>query len=136
MTARLAYLDTSAYVKLPLEEPGHEELRSELSRWDGYVSSMLLGVEAIRACSRYGSGFAHDARAWLESVALLPLDDAVLDMATSLSPPLLRTLDALHLATALTISAEIGAFFTYDERMGEAAADQGLPVCRPGVSAA
>jgi len=130
VTARLAYLDTSAYVKLPLEEKGHEELRSELSRWDGYVSSMLLGVEAIRACSRYGSDYAKDAQAWLQGVSLLPLDDAVLDLATSLLPPTLRTLDALHLATALSVREELGAFFTYDERLGGAAAEHGLPVHR------
>lgn len=131
MTGRLAYLDTSAYVKLPLEETGHEELRSELSRWDGYVSSMLLGVEAIRACSRYGPDFAHDARTWLESVALIPLDDRVLDVATSLSPPTLRALDALHLATALSVRGEVGAFFSFDERLREAARTHGLPVCPP-----
>lgn len=131
MTARLAYLDTSAYVKLPLEEAGHEVLRSELSHWDGYVSSTLLGVEAIRACSRYGSDRAKDARAWLEGVALLPLDDTVLDIATSLPPAGVRALDALHLATALTVKEEIGAFFTYDQRLGEAAAEHGLPVAGP-----
>lgn len=131
MTARLAYLDTSAYVKLPLEEAGYEDLRSELSRWDGFVSSMLLGVEAIRACSRYGSDRAKDARAWLEGVALLPLDDRVLDVAASLPPANVRTLDALHLATALTVRDEIGAFFTYDQRLAEAAVDHGLPIFRP-----
>jgi predicted nucleic acid-binding protein len=128
VTARLAYLDTSAYVKLPLEEAGHEDLRSELSRWDGYVSSMLLGVEAIRACSRYGSDRAKDAKAWLEGMALLPLDDTVLDVATSLPPASVKTLDALHLATALTVQTELGAFFTYDQRLAEAAAGHGLPV--------
>jgi uncharacterized protein len=132
VTARLAYLDTSAYVKLPLEEAGHEDLRFELSRWEGYVSSMLLGVEAIRACSRYGSDRGKDARAWLEGVSLLPLDDAVLDAASSLTPSNLRALDALHLATALTVKTEIGAFFTYDRRLAEAAADHGLPVLHPG----
>ncbi len=132
MSTRLAYLDTSAYVKLPLEEAGHEELRFELSRWDGFASSMLLGVEAIRACSRYGKERANDARAWLEGVALLPLDDTVLDVATSLPPTSVKTLDALHLATALTVRDEIGAFFTYDQQLAEAATRQGLPVLRPG----
>lgn len=131
MTTRLAYLDTSAYVKLPLEEAGREDLRSEFARWDGYVSSMLLGVEAIRACSRYGSDRARDARAWLEGVSLLPIDDAVLDMATSLAPSTLRALDALHLATALTVQDEIGAFFTYDQRLAEAAASHGFTVLHP-----
>jgi len=131
VTGRLAYLDTSAYVKLPLEEAGHEGLRSELSRWDGYVSSMLLGVEAIRACARYGPDYAGDARAWLAGISLLPLDDAVLDVASSLPPSGVRTLDALHLATALTIQDEIGAFFTYDQRLGDAAADHGFAVVPP-----
>lgn len=132
MTARLAYLDTSAYVKLPLEEAGHDVLRFELSHWDGYVSSMLLGVEAIRACSRYSSDRAKDARAWLEGVALLPLDDTVLDVAISLAPASVKTLDALHLATALKVRDEIGAFFTYDQRLAEAAVSHGLPVIYPG----
>lgn len=127
---RLAYLDTSAYVKLPLAEDGHHDLRVELGRWDGYVSSMLLGVEAIRACTRYGPDRAHDARDWLQGVSLLPLDDAVLDVATSLMPPKLRSLDALHLATALSVREELGAFFTYDERLAAAAADHRLPVAR------
>jgi len=92
---------------------------------------MLLGAEAIRACARYGRDYADDARAWLEGVSLLPLDDAVLDVATSLSPSTLRTLDALHLATALTVQTEIGAFFTYDRRLAEAAASHGLSVLYP-----
>ncbi|HEU5064164.1 MAG TPA: type II toxin-antitoxin system VapC family toxin [Solirubrobacterales bacterium] len=132
MTPRLAYLDTSAYVKLPLEEAGHEQLRIELSQWEGYVSSMLLGVEAIRACARKCPQGARDAREWLEGVSLLPLDDPVLDLATTLLPPTLRTLDALHIATALSVRDEIGAFFTYDRRLAESAAVHGLPV-QPAV---
>lgn len=88
-------------------------------------------AEAIRACSRYGSERAKEARAWLEGVALLPLDDTVLDIATSLPPASVRALDALHLATALTVRDEIGAFFTYDQRLREAAAEHGLPVVGP-----
>jgi predicted nucleic acid-binding protein len=121
-------------VKLPLGEEGHQVLRAELSRWSGFVSSMLLGVEAVRACARYGREYAEDARAWLEGVSLLPLDDEVLDVATSLSPSTLRTLDGLHLATAITVRAEIGAFFTYDQRLAQAATDHGLPVVAPGGS--
>jgi predicted nucleic acid-binding protein len=128
VTPRLAYLDTSAYVKFPLEEEGHEQLGHELARWHGYVSSMLLGVEAVRACAHYGLARARDARAWLHGVTLLPLDDAVLDAATSLLPTRLRALDALHLATALSVRDELGVFFTYDKRLAGAAADHGLPV--------
>jgi predicted nucleic acid-binding protein len=118
-------------VKLPLREAEHESLLLALSQWDAYVSSALLGVEAIRACGRYEGRYATEARAFLEGVALLPLDDAVLDEASSIDPAELRSLDALHLATALSIRDDIGAFFTYDERLGEAAADHGLAVVQP-----
>jgi predicted nucleic acid-binding protein len=118
-------------VKLPLQETELGALIGQLAEWDGYVSSALLGVEAIRACQRYGEGYAEDARSFIVDVALLPLDDAVLDEAASLGPTRLRSLDALHLATALSIRDEIGALFTYDDRLAEAAADRGLVVAQP-----
>lgn len=118
-------------MKLPLREAEQEALLSELVKWDGYVSSALLGVEAIRACGRYGEGYAADARSFLMDVSLLPLDDAVLTEAASIEPAMLRSLDAVHLATALSIRGEIGVFITYDERLGEAAAEQGLVVVQP-----
>ncbi len=131
MTPGLAYLDTSAYVKLPLREPEEVALRGELAEYGGYVSSALLGVEAVRACARYGERYVEQARAWLLDVALLPLDDSLLDQATAIDPAGLRSLDAIHLATALSVRDDIGAFFSYDERLREAAADHRLPVCPP-----
>ena len=118
-------------MKLPLQEAHHQALLMELAEWDGYVSSALLGVEAVRACARYGEKYVEDARAWLGDVALLPLDDALLDDATALRPAGLRSLDAIHLATALSIRDEIGVFLTYDERLGMAAAGCGLNVVEP-----
>jgi predicted nucleic acid-binding protein len=118
-------------VKLPLQEAGHVTLREELSHWDGYVSSALLGVEAIRACGRYGARYAKEARAMLLDVALLPIEDRLLDEATTLRPALLRSLDAVHLATALSVRDDLGAFLTYDERLAEAAERHGLPVASP-----
>jgi uncharacterized protein len=118
-------------VKLPLQEAELEALIAELAEWDGYVSSALLGVEAIRACGRYRGNYAAEARAFLDGVALLPLEDAVLDEAASIAPAELRSLDALHLATALSIRDEIGAFVTYDERLASTAAAHGLPVSQP-----
>jgi predicted nucleic acid-binding protein len=118
-------------VKVPLGEPEEGALLGELTRWDGHVSSVLLAVEAIRACARYGDGYALDAREFLESVALLPLDEAVLDQAAALGPVRLRSLDALHLATALTVSDEIGVFITYDQHLADAASAHGLCVASP-----
>lgn len=118
-------------MKLPLREPEHEALLAELVEWDGYVSSALLGVEAIRACGRYGEEYAADARSFIVDMALLPLDDAVLAEAASIDPNMLRSLDALHLATALSVRNEIGVFITYDQRLAVAAMDQGLAVSQP-----
>jgi predicted nucleic acid-binding protein len=88
-------------------------------------------VEAIRACGPFGRTAERDAREWLEGVSLLPLDDAVLDVAMDLKPWKLRTLDALHLATALTIGDEVSGFFSYGHRLAEAAADHGFAVFPP-----
>jgi uncharacterized protein len=118
-------------VKLPLREPGEDALRGKLAEYDGYVSSALLGVEAIRACGRYGERYARQARDWLLDVALVPLDDSLLDQASALGPTGLRSLDAIHLATALSIRDDVGAFFTYDQRLRQAAAEHGLPVAEP-----
>jgi predicted nucleic acid-binding protein len=118
-------------VKLPLREVEHSALLAELAEWDGYVSSSLLAVEAIRACARYSHGHAVEARSFLEGLALLPLGDAVLEEAASLAPAGLRSLDALHLATALSVRGEIGVFLTYDERLAKAAEEQGLNVAQP-----
>lgn len=118
-------------MRLPLREPEHEALLEELIEWDGYVSSALLGVEAIRACGRYGEEYAADARSFLADMALLPLDDAVLVEAASIEPSKLRSLDAMHLATALSVREEIGVLITYDGRLAEAAEGRGLDVARP-----
>jgi predicted nucleic acid-binding protein len=91
----------------------------------------LLSVEAVRACARYGSAFAQAARAALDAVALVPLDDLVLKRAAWLEPRELRTLDALHLATALSLADDIGVVLAYDERLAGAARDAGLDVRSP-----
>lgn len=119
-------------MKLPLQEVEQKALLAELAQWDGYVSSALLGVEAIRACERYGQEYAMEARSLIMDVALLPIDDTVLDEAAAIAPAALGSLDALHLATALSICGEIGAFITYDLRLAGAAADRGLAVSMPG----
>ena len=110
-------------------------MRAEMAEWEGYVSSALLGLEAIRACSRHRDEYARDAREWLLDVSRLPLDDTLLDDAATLGPANLRSLDAIHLATAVSIREEIGAFITYDWRLVQAAQANGLPVVTPGAVA-
>ena len=118
-------------MKLPLREPEEHALRVEMADWDGYVSSALLSVEAIRACARHKTEYGKDARDWLVGVSLVPLDDLLLDAAAALRPAGLRSLDALHLATALSVRDEIGVFLTYDERLAAAARERDLPVASP-----
>lgn len=88
-------------------------------------------MESIRACARRSAEDALEARKWLEGLSLLPIDDLILDIASELGPTSLRSLDALHLATALSVRDEIGVFVTYDERLADAAGNQGLPVGQP-----
>lgn len=118
-------------MKLPLREVELDPLLESLSEWDGYVSSALLGVEAVRACGRYGQVYAAEASAFLADVSLLPLSDAILAEAASVGPRSLRSLDALHLASALSVRDDLGAFFTYDVNLAEVSADLGLPVLAP-----
>ena len=118
-------------MKALLGESESAALLAELASWDGYVSSALLAVESIRACSRRSAEDGREARIWLEGISLLPLDEAILDRATELEPAGLRSLDALHLATALSIRDELGVFVAYDNRLAGAARKRGLPVAQP-----
>ncbi len=118
-------------MKLPLHEAEKGALLRELVEWEGFVSSSLLGVESLRACARYGADYERAAREWMDGLSLLPIDDGVLDIAAELEPAGLRSLDALHLATAMSLGDEVGAFFTYDGRLGRAAEENGLAVARP-----
>ena len=92
----------------------------------------MLIVESLRACSRYGTAFTARALAGLSGLALLPMDDALLHAAAALEPASLRSLDAIHLATALSIRDRVGVVFCYDERLADAAMSAGLVVARPG----
>ena len=68
----------------------------------------------------------------LRRVDLIGIDDRILDAAGILEPRILRTLDAIHLATALTLGDDLDAIVTYDDRMTEAARLLGLSTVRPG----
>lgn len=130
MTAGLAYIDTSAYVKVPLGEPERAALLSALEPY-ALVSSSLLGVEAVRACARYGAEYAKAAEAGLRTVSLLPLDEEILTGARALQPAYLRTLDALHVASALSLGTDLAVLVSYDDRLSDAARASGISVLAP-----
>lgn len=85
----------------------------------------------MRACRRWGDSVADSADASLSDVALVPMDDAVLAAARRLDPIELRSVDAIHLATALSIGTDLGALFSYDDRLTAAAVAAGLYVLTP-----
>ena len=131
MSGRLAYLDASAFLKLPLQEPEAAALTAELNRWPVRVSSALLAVEAVRAARRVGPAQLSAAQDGLDRLLLIPIDDQVLGVAEKVGAPALRSLDAIHLATATLVDTDLGMVFTYDRRMIETATELGLPVASP-----
>ena len=132
MSARAAYLDTSAFVKLIVVESESAPLREALIRWPDRASSTLLRTETVRALRRSGNDqLIGRARRLFASVHLIRLDEPLLDRAGDLPPSGLGSLDAVHLAAALSLGPDLGVVFTYDERLGEAALAQGLRVASP-----
>ena len=124
------YLDTSAFIKLVRSEPESAVLRRELVGRE-LLSSALLVVEGRRAARRYGELAARRARAGLTAVTLLPLDHAILEAAADMSPAELRSLDALHLATALSLGEDLERLYCYDTRLTGAAQALGIEVSQP-----
>jgi uncharacterized protein len=129
----LIYLDSSALVKLVVTEPESEALLELLGAWPDRVSSTLALTELPRAIRRAGLGAAERRRAHqvLARVALVDVDRRILTTAASLDPPVLRTLDAIHLATAIALGEDLGGLVTYDARLSAAARRADLEVLAP-----
>lgn len=134
MPPELVYLDSSSIVKLVVKEEGSASLRSFLASHPAAVSSSVAVAEVRRAIARVSArrSLSDRARLVLDGIALMAVDRDVLETAASLKPPELRTLDAIHVASALSLRAELLAFVTHDARQGEAARRAGLPVVTPG----
>jgi uncharacterized protein len=115
------YLDSSALVKLVIEEPESKSLRRYLRRRRPLVSSALARTEVLRAVLLEGDAGLALARDVLSSVDLIRVNDRVLNAAGELQPTDVRSLDAIHLATAQQLGPDLGRLVTYDERMLEAA---------------
>lgn len=128
---RATYLDSSALVKLAVREPESAALRRYLARRRPVVSSALARTEVIRALLPLGSEAVLRGRDVLARVELLRVSDRVLDAAGALAPTDLRSLDAIHLASAEQLRSDLRGFVTYDERLASAAAGRGLRVVQP-----
>lgn len=129
--AGVAYLDSSALVKLIAAEAESWAL-GDFVRDHPVVSSDVARVELPRAAGRLGLGEAAIARAsdLLQKITLLKLERTTLTRAAELEPVELRSLDAIHLASALSVP-ELEAFVTYDRRLARAAESAGLVATAP-----
>jgi len=132
------YIDSSALLKLVLSEPETPALIEALSRWPDRVSSVLLPIECRRIVLRAGNPAAVVAKLEQElaCVTTIRLEEPVQKLAAMIGPPRLRSLDAIHLASALSIGDYPEAFVTYDERLAEAARAAGLNVLTPSTPVA
>src|SRR5258708_821341 len=127
------YLDSAAVVKLVHAENETHALREWLDeRIDSpWTSSALLEVEAFRALARYAPESASRLHPVLDLVNLVDMDAGIRILAQTVRPATVRSLDAIHLATALRIGPEF--FITYDKRLADAAREAGLAVETPGA---
>ncbi|AGZ53449.1 type II toxin-antitoxin system VapC family toxin [Mycobacterium kansasii] len=134
----MIYLDTSALTKLLIAEPETDELRNWLTvhtdQGEFAATSALSRVELMRVVARQGeSGQAERARYLLDGLDILPLTAPVINLAETIGPATLRTLDAIHLAAATQIKRELTAFVTYDHRLLAGCLEVGLVTASPGA---
>ncbi|MGI8631779.1 MAG: type II toxin-antitoxin system VapC family toxin [Solirubrobacterales bacterium] len=121
-------------MKLVVAEPESDQLREHLADPAGEaVTSALSVIEVSRAVGRSALGPAAPARteAVLAAVDLREIDSDVVAAAARLEPADVRSLDAIHLATALELADELDELVTYDRRLADAARTHGLRAVAP-----
>ena len=129
----MIYLDSAAVVKLVHAESETAALRAWLyERADiGWTSSVLVEVESFRALARYTPQVVTRLPAVLDQIELIDLTPRIRALAQTIEPMTVRSLDAIHLATALHQRSALTAFVTYDKRLLGAARTADLPVSAP-----
>lgn len=125
------YLDSSAIVKLAVQEPESAALRRYLRRRGPYLSSALARTEVLRAVLPVGAEAVAAARDVLARLDLVRVNDPVLELAGTLQPAELRSLDAIHLATVQRLGEDVSELVVYDERLADAARALGRRVASP-----
>ena len=128
-------MDASAIVKLVTDERESPALRQWLDTRTIVLTSRIATVEVPRALRRKGSRSRELAEPALghafRSMTILELDPRIAQAASELDPPILRSMDAVHLASALAARPELDAFVTYDLRLADAARAAGLEAVAP-----
>lgn len=132
----MIYLDASAIMKLVREEAETWPLTEWLCDHPDLpvVTSEVGRIEVLRAARRADDATLVEAGALVADLDLVPLDRRVQDLACEIADPALRTLDALHLASAVLLGNELTAFVAYDNRLTAAAQAARLPTASPGTS--
>lgn len=125
------YADTSALVKLVMLEPETPAMLSWIAAEDPSLASSDLTRTELRAVRRARADRAVEARAVLGTLALIQAPTHLFETAGRLDPPGLRTLDALHPATALELGDDLEGLVAYDDRLAEAARAHGIAVIAP-----
>jgi uncharacterized protein len=127
------YLDSAAVVKLVHAEAESAALRGWLGERaeTGWISSVLTEIESFRALARYAPEAVSRLPAVLDQIELISLDPPIRILAQAVRPATVRSLDAIHLGTALHARHELTSFVTYDNRLLDAARAAGLPVGSP-----
>ena len=129
----MIYLDSAAVVKLVHAEPESAALRSWLAERaeTGWVSSLLTEIESFRALARYAPEAVSRLPVVLDLIDLINLDPPIRILAQAARPTSVRSLDAIHLGTALHARQALTSFVTYDKRLLDAAMSAGLPADSP-----
>ena len=129
----MIYLDSAAVVKLVHAESESQALRDWLDeRADtGWTSSVLVEIESFRALARYAPEAVARLHPVLDLIDLVDLDPSIRILAQTAKPATVRSLDAIHLGTALRIRARLTSLVTYDKRLADAATAAGLTVDMP-----
>lgn len=128
---KATYLDASAIIKLVLAEPESSVLRRYLRRRRPLLTCALSRTEVQRAALPEGPIALRRARAELARFDVVRLSDRLLQVAGTLAPIGLRSLDAIHLAAAGSLGTDLGRVVTYDDRMSDAARALGFNVHAP-----
>jgi uncharacterized protein len=130
----MIYLDSAAIVKL-----AHAELESPALRdWlleraeTSWVSSVLAEVESFRALAGHAPEAVARLHPVLDLITLIDLDPSIRIRARAIAPATVCSLDAIHLAAAMSLQSQLTSFVTYDKRLADAVARAGLEVDAPG----
>jgi len=126
------YLDASALLKLVFDEPETQALETFLRDKPLRTCSVIGRVEVLRAARRAEDPIVEQhARTVIGGLTPIHLDEIVLQRACELAPRGLRALDAIHLATALSLEPDIAGMVVYDSQLSKAARDAGLTTWAP-----